>query len=115
MNHAANEVVQQIAMAILKDPELSADWASVFVVFKVGEGTVGHIAEQTLSDGKAEWFLLDDFNEALDLAPRLQQLTRVDDRDPWVACKVSVVRATKAFGIDFEYQDRDRWDPPRKR
>jgi hypothetical protein len=40
----------------------------------------------------------------------LREATRVDDKAPWQACVVRLVRDTRRITLEFEYDDPARWD-----
>ena len=40
----------------------------------------------------------------------LREATRVDDKAPWQACVVRLVRETRRLTLEFEYDDPERWD-----
>lgn len=112
MNSLADEIVQRIGGEIANDPNVYDDWVSIEVVFKVEPFVVEQQAIQIVEDGEEIGFLLDSSNPAGDLATRLRELTRVDGKKPWVACKITITRSDMNINIMFEYADSKRWDEP---
>lgn len=112
MNEVANETVQQLGLAVGRDPNLPADWHSLWLVFKVGDGYVEHFGDFKVQDSDPISFLLDSDNAAKKLIRRLHDVMYDEDGKSWLTCKMSLIRETKDVKITFEYDDEDRWEEP---
>ncbi len=66
----------------------------------------GHI-----EDGQEEDFYFEN-DTPYDLAKRLHDVMYDVDGKSWVACKVSIIRATRDINIKFEYENEEIWDTP---
>ena len=107
----ANETVQQLGLSIGRDEALiNSDWQTLWYVFKIEQNDIEEFG-RFVREGQEFGFLLDG-DQPGNLAIRLRDLMIDDDGKSWIACKVSIIRATRDINIKFEYENEDVWDPP---
>ncbi|RJE86542.1 hypothetical protein [Paracoccus onubensis] len=111
MNFSADETVLALGEALANDPAFPDDWATIVAVFKVQPGTIGSWAEYTDADGIIQDVWLEG-DEIGIIAQRLHVLTQVENKAPWVACRVTIEREGMKLNIQFEYNDEKKWDTP---
>lgn len=110
MNDVANEIIQNLGLAMGRDGAVPDEWQQLVAVYKVGLGTIGGWNTAYLSkEREVDYYFSSD--KPYELAKRLHDVMIDDKGNSWVACKVTLVRETRDINIKFEYNDEDYWDP----
>lgn len=115
-----DQLIQKLGAAILGDDGLMAvPWTRLVLIVKFDKASSELEGIAFLKDGDSNPVSNEnDGDDSVDavLAKLRKVMADEDKTDPWVACLIRVSKDSGEINIDFEHNDRDRWEyDPRDR